>query len=79
MLRHYAYQSQQLHKLFHQNTNYLVLWYWMWNKTGKFQTPQPLYETLSHSNGKVVFDHGPNVIELQNTLCEPSLKQSYKI
>ena len=46
---------------------------------GKFQTPQPLYETLSHSNGKVVFDHGPNVIELQNTLCEPSLKQSYKI
>ena len=24
-----------------------------------FQTP-PLNETLSHSNGKVVFDHGPN-------------------
>ena len=26
-----------------------------------FQTP-PLNETLSHSNGKVVFDHGPKKV-----------------
>ena len=29
-----------------------------------FQTP--LNETLSHSNGKVVFDHGPNFVAILN-------------
>ena len=31
-----------------------------------FQTPPPPNETLSHSNGKVVFDHGPKFYDKKN-------------